>query len=341
MNPKIIPGSFLLFSIMLLTSCFKEDELVTPQKPGNVETVVIEMLPNYNFQSWFDLSEGKVVAVNDRSDWDLALSTAPGDYTLWLNSSIFMYVAHTGTSDFNTPLSTTNRQWKFDASNGNPDENAIGKWWTSDETGFYSLGEVLLIDRGIDEEGFSRGFLKIQPLIDSLTGKVIVHIAKPDGTEERTIEMPKDPMRRRVMLSFDRGYSTEQPEPPVNNWDLLFTTYTTLLFTNTGEPYPYLVNGVLLNDTLAMAAMDSVTPFVDIDREMAETYVLSNQKDTIGYQWKEINGDVTSGNVTYTVRSDWSYIIRDQNGLLYKLRFIDFYNNEGKKGYPTFEFQRL
>jgi hypothetical protein len=341
MNPKIIPGSFLLIVMMLFTSCFKEDEQVAPQKPGNVETVVIEMLPNYNLQSWFDLSEGKAVAVNERSDWDLALSTAPDDYTLWLNTSVFMNVAHTGIFDFSTSLATNNREWKFDASNGNPDENAIGKWWASDETGFHSLGEVLLIDRGIDEEGYSRGFLKIQPLIDSHTGQVMVRIAKPDGAEERTFEMPKDPTHRRVTLSFDRGYNAEQPEPTANNWDLLFTTYTTLLFTNTGDPYPYLVNGVLLNDTLAMAAMDSITPFADIDREMAETFALSRQKDTIGYQWKKINGDVTSGNVTYTVRSDWSYIIKDGKGLLYKLRFIDFYNNQGKKGYPTFEFQRL
>jgi hypothetical protein len=101
------------------------------------------------------------------------------------------------------------------------------------------------------------------------------------------------------------------------------------------------VNGVLLNDSLVMAAMDSVTSFVDIDREMAETFTLSQQKDTIGYQWKKVNGDVTSGNITYSVRSDWSYIIRDDKGLLYKLRFIDFYNNQGEKGYPTIEFQRL
>lgn len=331
----------LLIILMVFSSCFKEDEQVSPQKPGNVETVVVEMLPDYHLQSWFDLSEGRVVAVHDRSEWDLALSCATDDYFLWLNTSVFMYVAHTGIFDFSVPLSTNNREWEFDASNGNFDENAIGQWWTSGTTGIHSLGEVLLIDRGIDEEGDSRGFLKIQPLIDTLTGQVIVRIAKPDGTEERSFEMPKDPTRRRVTLSFDHGYNAEQPEPPANNWDLLFTTYTTLLFTNTGEPYPYLVNGVLLNDSLVMAAMDSVTSFVDIDREMAETFTLSQQKDTIGYQWKKVNGDVTSGNITYSVRSDWSYIIRDDKGLLYKLRFIDFYNNQGEKGYPTIEFQRL
>jgi hypothetical protein len=61
----------------------------------------------------------------------------------------------------------------------------------------------------------------------------------------------------------------------------------------------------------------------------------------IGYEWKQINGDVTSGDITYTAQSGWTYLVRNREGLFFKMRFIDFYNNQGKKGYPTFEFQRL
>lgn len=341
MKREIKTVSFLLMCIILLTSCFKEDEIVVPQKPGDVETVVIEMLPDYTIQSYFNLSDGEVKASNLRTDWDIALSTEPGDYTLWLNTSIFMYAAHTGISDFNVPLATNGRDWKFDESNGNPEGNAIGKWWTSDERGVRSKKEVILIDRGIDADGLPRGFLKIQPLIDSLTNEVSIRIAKPDGSQEKLYHIPADPQRRFVTVSFDNGYNNPQPEPPSGQWDLLFTTYTTLLFTDTGEPYPYLVNGVLLNDTLVTAIRDTITPFAEIDRDLAESLSLSAARDAIGYDWKEINGDVTSGNITYTARSHWSYIIRDHNGFYYKLRFIDFYNTLGKKGYPTFEFQRL
>lgn len=341
MNQKIILGSFLLIVLLIFSSCFKEDDLVVPQKPGDVTTVVIEMLPDYSRQSYFDLSKGEVVAVNDRTGWDLALSTSADNYTLYLNTSVFMYAAHTGVYDFNEPVSTSGRDWKFDASNGNPEENAIGKWWTDDGNGVRSKDEVILIDLGIDDDGFQRGILKIQPTIDLLSGEVAIRVAKPDGTNERTFEMPKDTAHQVVTLSLENGLSDQQPVPSPGDWDLLFTTYTTLLLTDLGEAQPYLVNGVLLNDTLVSVALDTIVPFVDIDRAMAESMKLSRQKDTIGYAWKEVNGDVTSGNVTYTINSNWSYIIRDNKGLYYKLRFIDFYNDKGKKGYPTFEFQRL
>ena len=327
--------------LLFFASCFKEDDIVVPQKPGDATTVVIEMLPDYSRQSYFDLSKGEVVAMNDRSGWDLALSCSADNYMLYLNTSLFMYAAHTGVYDFGVPLSTAGRDWKFDASNGNPDENAIGKWWTEDENGVRSNDEIILIDLGIDDEGFQRGFLKIQPTIDSLNGEVSIRIAKPDGTNERKFEMPKSAAHQLVTLSLENGYNDPQPVPASGDWDLLFTTYTTLLFTDLGEPYPYLVNGVLLNDTLVTAAMDQTVPFLDIDRDMAEAITFSGQKDTIGYSWKVVNGDMASGDVTYTINTNWSYIIKDGKGLYYKLRFIDFYNDKGKKGYPTFEYQKL
>ncbi len=341
MKLRIRLSSFLMATLVVFSSCFKEDEIVVPQKPGDVETVVVEMLPDYSLQSYFSLTDGEIVSTNDRTDWDIALSCLPGDYTLWLNTSTFMYAARTGVFNFSQPISPAGMELKFDESNGDIHGNAIGKWWISDLQGLRESGEVLLIDRGIDSEGFSKGYLKIQPIIDPVSFEVSIRIANPDGTQERTFAMPRDPLRRNVTLSFDNGFNNPQIEPPANNWDLHFTTYTTLLFTNTGEPYPYLVNGVLLNDTLVMAVLDSITPFAEIDRDKAESYTFSSQRDLIGYDWKKINGDVTSGNITYTARSEWTYIIRDRNGVYYKMRFIDFYNNLGKKGYPTFEFQRL
>ena len=38
---------------------------------------------------------------------------------------------------------------------------------------------------------------------------------------------------------------------------------------------------------------------------------------------------------------DMNYVIRDRDGFFYKLRFIDFNNDMGEKGYPKFEYVRL
>lgn len=327
--------------VLLLSSCFKEDEKVIPLKPGNVETYVIEMLPEYTIQTYFSFSDGGIVSSNDRSNWDMALSCEPGDYTLWLNTSVFMKAARTGVFDFNVSVSSQNLELLFDESTGRIEGNAIGKWWINNSEGLQGDGEVILIDRGIDSEGEQRGFVKIQPSFDPLSGDVMIKIAATNGSNERSFVITPENGRRVTAFSFDTGVTIPQPEPAPDQWDVLFTTYTTMLYTNTGEPYPYLVNGVLLNDTLVKAALDTIVSFGEVNREYAESLQLSYQKDIIGYDWKEINGDVTSGNITYTARPDWNYIIRDRFGIFYKLRFIDFYNSQGKKGYPTFEVQRL
>lgn len=333
--------SLLFLQTFLLTSCFKEDEPVVPSRPGNVTTKVIEMLPDYSVQTYFSLSSGEEVSTNLKEIWDLGLSCSADDYALILNSSRFIKVAHTESDVFDVTYTSEGFIWVFDESTGNPAENAIGKWWENTEAGPVSLNEVMLIDRGIDSEGLPAGFLKMLLQIDATTRVVSVKIANLDGTEERTFSFTKQNDRRYVTLSFESGQNEIQPEPVQTTWDLLFTQYTTLLFTNTGEPYPYLVTGVLINDTLVSAVLDSVTPFDSISREMAENISLSTRRDVIGYDWKKVIGDVSTGNVTYVAQPGMVYIIRNADGFYFKLRFIDFYSELGQKGYPTFEYQRL
>ncbi|MEZ5083051.1 MAG: HmuY family protein [Bacteroidales bacterium] len=74
---------------------------------------------------------------------------------------------------------------------------------------------------------------------------------------------------------------------------------------------------------------------------ISEGLELNGQLDVIGYDWKVLQGDVNSGNVSYNIVPNRNYIIRNRNGFVYKLRFIEFYNTLGEKGYPTIEFQLL
>jgi hypothetical protein len=81
--------------------------------------------------------------------------------------------------------------------------------------------------------------------------------------------------------------------------------------------------------------------FQSINRDAVQSLEFTTIQDEIGYDWKDVTGDVTSGNISYVIIEGLNYIIRDQEGFYYKLRFISFYNNEGEKGYPTFEYQKL
>ncbi|MBK6963242.1 MAG: HmuY family protein [Bacteroidales bacterium] len=334
-------NNLLIIGLMVLSSCFKEDEKITLVRPGDVSIRAIEMLPDYSIQSYFNLSSGEVVSAFPKDSWDIGLSCEKDDFTLLLNTARFIKIAHTESDNFDVTYTTDGFIWQFDESTGNPSGNAIGKWWDSTATGPVSRNEVMLVDRGIDAEGLPAGYIKIQPLINTSTGEVSIRIANLNGSDERTFSFTKVNGLRYVAMSFESGQNAVQPEPLKTDWDLLFTQYTTLLFTDTGEPYPYLVTGVLLNDTLVSAVMDSITPFESIDRYYTENLVLSKQRDVIGYNWKKIVGDVEIGDVSYLPILKMVYIIKNSDGDFFKLRFVDFYNELGQKGYPTFEYQKL
>jgi hypothetical protein len=333
---------FILSMMILLTSCFKEDEKITPHDPGDVKTEAIELTKDYRYQVYFDLGSGVVVSTNLKKDWDLGFECSPGGWHIILNTSNFMVAAATSLTDFNLQIDTVGYKWKFDVSSGNLDSTAIGKWiefLPTDSAKSYS-NEVYVIDRGYDELGNLRGLKKI--VFQGLENDTYTfRYANLDGTAENTFTVVKDPAVNYVFFSFDEGGKQVLLEPPKYDWHLLFTQYTTLLFTDEGDPYPYLVTGVLSNPSTTVVAQDTLYDFSSISLDIVDNLLYSKNQDEIGYDWKDIVGDVSSGNVSYVIVEGLNYVIRDREGFYYKLRFISFYNDSGDKGYPTFEYQRL
>jgi len=332
----------LVFTIFFLAACFKEDEKITPHDPGNVETVTIELTNNYQYQVYFDLGSGEAVSTNMKKDWDLGFESSENGWHIILNTSSFMVAAVTGLTDFSIPVDTVGLEWKFDVSTGNLDSTAIGKWvdfLLPDSARIYS-NEVYVIDRGYDELGNLRGLKKVvfEEVGDS---SYTFRYANLDGSGENTFTVTKNPTVNYVCFSFDEGGKQPGMEPTKQDWDLLFTQYTTLLYTDEGDPYPYLVTGVLINPINIQVAQDTLYDFFSMNLDNAGNLFYSTTQDVIGYDWKDIVGDVSSGNVSYVVIEGLNYVVRDQEGFCYKLRFISFYSDTGEKGYPTFEYQRL
>jgi hypothetical protein len=197
---------------------------------------------------------------------------------------------------------------------------------------------LLILDRGIDYRGISRGYSQL--VIDSLImGTYYFRVANLNGTNPHSYSISKNRAVNHVLFSISDP-SLIITEPDKLTWDLFFTQYTTLLYTDVGDPYPYLVTGVLINPTIVEVAVDSITPFESVNFDFAQSMTFTKQADRIGYNWKRY--DFNAG--TYTVNSDLVYVIRDTKGFLYKFRFIGFYkyhNNRLEKGFPSFEYQKL
>jgi hypothetical protein len=332
----------IIFFTFLASSCFKEDEKIVPHDPGDVETVVIGLTSDYRYQVYYDLGTSSIVSTNLKKAWDLGFDGAENGWKIILNSSNFMLAAGTGHTDFIIPLDTAGLDFRFDASSGNPDSMAIGKWvdFLLPDSAIVYTNQVYVIDRGYDEAGNLRGLKKIvfQELTDS---SYSFRWANLDGSNESSFTVNKDPSVNFTCFSFDEGGKQLTIEPPKYDWDLVFTQYTTLLYTNEGDPYPYLLTGTLSNPTGITVAEDTLYEFSSIDLTIADNLIFSKALDEIGYDWKDVVGDVSSGSVSYVIREGLNYVIQDGQGYLYKLRFISFYSNSGEKGYPTFEFARL
>jgi hypothetical protein len=331
-----IPGLLILMLTLFLSSCFKDDEPVLPHLPGTAETDTIPMTNNYRYQVYFSLDSGGIVRRNLKTESDLGFECGSDGWKIIMNTADFMKAADLGIIPFGQPVDTAHLQWKFDKSDGNPDSLAFGTWYQIINGDTVSNGHVFAVDRGFDENANPLGFYQL--VFDSVAGgSYYFRFAPIDGGIVSSGVTAKDGSVNYMYYSFSSGGSVKRLEPPKTQFDLLFTQYTTLLFTDEGEPYPYLVTGVLLNRNEVKVAVDTLNDFSAITLQQVKSMEYSGSLDVIGYEWKSYNF-VTGA---YTVNSNKTYVIRNKSGLYYKMRFVGFYNKAGEKGYPVIEHQQL
>jgi hypothetical protein len=322
-----------IFLLLLLSGCFLEDEMVPRHEQGDVLEGSVAMGTLYGVQAYYDLRSNQVAASGPVTGWDLSFACAPDDWTIRLNSANFMYAGNSNDTSFQQELTLEALDMLFDASHGDPDSTAIGRWVEQTEDSTWSLRHVYLVDRGTDEEGIPRGVVKIQ--FETAGTDYLLRFANNGSSVETTYEIHRDPEQDRIYFSFEQGVVDVAPQP--DRWSLFFTKYTTMLVTNEGENYPYIVCGVLLNPEGTAAALDTIHEFSEIAIADTASLELTPRADVIGYEWKYYNFDAG----VYTIVPGMSYVIRDRDGFYYKLRFVDFYNDTGEKGNPVFEYVRL
>ncbi len=323
----------ILLMALLLPSCFQEEDMVFPHEQGDLEVGQAAQGTSYERQVYYDLFSNDEISSNFISEYDLSFESSSEGWIIRLNSSKFMLAGNSGDTVFSKEIAAADLDMIFDKSDGNPDSTAIGAWFEISEDFAESHRYVYLVDRGKNEKNKSVGLKKVQFEISG--DEYVMRYANRDNSRDTTVVIPRDPDMDQVYFSFDSGLKEIAPLPDL--WSLLFSKYTTMLQTDEGEDYPYLVTGVLLNPNTVLAVRDTIHDFMNITRENIIGLGFTEQSDVIGYDWKYYNFDAG----VYTIVSDMNYVIRDRDGFFYKLRFIDFNNDMGEKGYPTIEFVRL
>ncbi|MFC2116487.1 HmuY family protein [Bacteroidota bacterium] len=335
---KIHIAGLITLIMLALCSCFEEDNRVDPHIPGDEETFVFEKSIYFN-QSFFDLSNNEILAENENSAWVLRFASQTGDWHIGINSSNYWGVFKSRTADLDSvPDRPATEEWIFDKSTGESDSTAMAGWVKfSDGDTLYSDHIYLL---GVyDGIGYKANWAIQFKAVDETSYQFRL-MSWPSGTwTDYTI--PKDPFYNYQYFTTSDGGKVLQIEPQRDLWDLRFTQYGSILYTDDGIPTPYYVRGVLLNRNGVTAAIDSVNSFADITFENLPEYSFSLIEDVIGYEWKDVEIDMNTNTAVYTVNPDITYIIWDTEGFYFKLRFISYYNDQGEKGFPVFEHVRL
>jgi len=315
----------LLLLVLGICGCMKDEIPAPPHVAGDIETTQISLRADYRYQIYFDLSSNQMISQNLKTDWDLGFECIDEGWHIKLNGAKAMKVTLTNETNFaNIDDTTGDYIWKWDMESGNLDSTAIGDW--RDHNNIY------IIQRGYNEKGKYLGAIKIR-FISLFENKYIIEFSdiKDASTTIDTVSKLKD--INYMSYSFDDGGKEIVLEPNKKDWDLLFSQYTTYF---KEEDVTYLVTGVLQNPTGTSGTEDKIHEFKEITLESMTDLEFSDRIDNPGYDWKTYNFDQGE----YLVDVDRNYIFLTNEGF-YKLRFIDYVDNQGERGAPLFEYQKL
>lgn len=313
----------------LLASCEKKETPIILPPAGYAQHASVDMGDTYETQLFFDFETGTVVKSSPVAAWDLAFEAHDNGTQVFLNGGKNVFLYNTQNTDPAQSLSTASipqASWRADSPSGLPDSTAVGAWRNPNG---HSKKEVYLLK--INDQTIKKFILE-----DVNQNGYSFRYGELADTTLQKIFLPKDPTYNYIYFSFDNKGSVVQPEPPKTDWDIVFTRYRFLYYSLNN--FPYVVSGVLANPFNTSTLADSTTGFANIaySPSLAQK-PFSNARDVIGFDWKKYN--FTAGK--YIVDTMKCYVLRNRVGHYWKLRFIDFYNTQGKKGAPTFQFSLI
>ncbi len=310
---------------LIFASCEKDEIPVEAAQRGEISSNSVDMGAGYPNQVYFNFDLNGATGFTENTAWDIGLEGGADGYKIILNDARLMSAWKSDSKDIQTASDTLGFGQGKVIENANLvyDQPALGDWRT--ETPVY------LLDLGYNSAGQHLGYYWLQVQhSDSYEYAIAFREMDTEGTA--TITIPKTEGLSYSLYSLVNRESIQIPTD--NDWHIRFTRFTHQF---DDPPLAYLVTGVLLNpnSTYAIEVLD--VPFDEIDAETVGNIDFTNAPDEIGYDWKFYNFDLAS----YEVDATRSWVIQTSAGYYYKLRFIDFYSEDGVVGHPQFEFSLI
>tara|TARA_B100000287_G_C20647442_1_gene785624 strand:+ start:24 stop:992 length:969 start_codon:yes stop_codon:yes gene_type:complete len=316
-----------ILALILFASCEKNELPIQKHTMGDVESYQTTQTI-YEHQIFYNLESNNAIKNNPITEWDIAFENSREGWKIILNSSRYSDISEFEDYNFEKEITQNeinNVEKSWDDPKGLNYQTAIGD--------YRNKNSIYVINRGYNIDGSAAGYKKI--IIDSVNDQYYqIRYSNLNNSNTKSIQITKQNSTHFQYLSFDSD-SIVSIEPAKQDWDLLFTQYTTLW--NDPEYPTYLVRGVFSNYLNNVLVAKDTTKFENINYDMINSYSFSNNQNDIGFAWKTYDMESNS----YITSSDTTYIIKSISDRYFKLRFIDFYNSDIERGYPEFEIQEL
>jgi hypothetical protein len=326
--------------VLIITSCEKNNDKPITLAPIDTNTISMQVNigVNYDTMVFVHLSSGTMYS-SAIKNYDLAFEASEQGAHVYLNTGKYMFAwKSTSTNLFNTD--TTGIQWQTDADNLLADSTVFGNCMPQS---LNSLSQVVVVDRGKLYHTGSDRYRKIQ-IVSIDNNGYSIRFSKLNNSDYFEFVVPKNSNYALVYFSFDNGGRMVNMAPPSNQWDIVFTRYIHTYWDQPLQFRYYSVNGALTNiwnnTTCAILKKDSLPnyiPFETFSYSSIPMYPFSSEGNKIGFEWKYFDFNDNK----YYITPDMYFIVNDANNHYYKIKFYDFYNTTGTRGYPAFYYQRI
>jgi hypothetical protein len=302
-------NKILLFFIITIVSCFPKEEKVEPS-PRIYQSVSVDAGPTKNDVLFYSLDAGRIVAKASPMEWDLYIDNE----VIRINYFRSMSVAKTN-KNWEEINDTSGLSFSFLT---DQISDTLSQWELSEN-------QIYVLNMGLDNEYEPLGFMVFQA--SRTSDGVILKYRDLDGTNEWTNQISEDHFyyhlknEQRLDLPNDKEY------------DIALGKYTDYI-TVDDISQDYTIYGAIVGNASAYLLDDD---FETIDANDFDVNQLSNRKDIIGWDWKRFNLEKNA----YEILPKMTYMISTNSDYLCKLRFVDYLNDQGISGHPTFEYEIL
>ena len=336
----IIFVSLTIVIAFISTGCHKEEALyLAPQVADGIQTQTFAMGENYSNQLYFNF-ETQETSSNEFGTWDVGFSCDGVPHAIICSGKNTSFsvarlngIPFTDIQDINFKT----LEWKYDNPGGDIDSLALANCYIHNGDGFIGTkNEVFILDLGADSALENR-YIKIQ-FVSVVGGLYRFRWGKIFDNEINEVSIPTQKVKNYVYYSFATKAEVENEPLVKSNWDIVFTTYKESIPDKNGLIYPYIIRGALINrHKIKVAELGEEANFSQFSYSDALQTQYSYKLNEIGYDWKEYDQDANK----YTIVPNKFYVLKTINDNYFKMRFIDFYDDQGIKGYPKMAWELL